>query len=290
MPKLQDGRQTGWFWDHNEIWDMGLSHKALLVRLYLARCADEQGRAFPSIAKIAEKCGMSRSSAVRGIKELVDCGLVIRHSRKVEGSNENDTTVYILVSPKGVGSEGTNVGSHRTDLGSERPYRSVHTEPTVGSHRTREQDPYNNTQLNKTDRLRAPARETAPPTRPQPPLEPKLSVGPSVDYQIANQAYHEHIGLIGPSQHEKLKWWIDEKRMSGDVVAKAIEVAKAEGKPRMQYIEGVLRNWHNDGVRKLEDLQPRHLDKKVERSPPEDDMSTIIAELKAEEEGTRGVG
>lgn len=43
--------------------------------------------------------------------------------------------------------------------------------------------------------------------------------------------------------------------MSPDVVAVAIEetVSTADS-PRIQYLEGILRNWYNDGIRTMKDL------------------------------------
>ncbi|MFS8544294.1 MAG: DnaD domain protein [Limnochordales bacterium] len=68
--------------------------------------------------------------------------------------------------------------------------------------------------------------------------------------------YHQRIGLLGPSQFERLRFWVEEQGMSPDVVALAIEeTVQSARTPRMNYLEGVLRNWYNEGIRTLEDLQ-----------------------------------
>src|SRR5690606_3490896 len=68
--------------------------------------------------------------------------------------------------------------------------------------------------------------------------------------------YHQRIGLLGPSQFEKLRFWLEEMGMSPDVIALAIEETVQNAKtPRMNYLEAVLRNWYNDGVRTVADLQ-----------------------------------
>ena len=46
--------------------------------------------------------------------------------------------------------------------------------------------------------------------------------------------------------------------MGADVVALAIhEMARSAPTPRIQYLEGILRNWYNDGVRTMADMIKR---------------------------------
>lgn len=147
---LQDGRRKNWFWESNSIFDCNLSCYALVVRLYLARCAGENRVAFPSISNIAAHCAISRATVKRALAELEEKGLLVKETRRDE-SGEYTSNVYILLDPTvpslegneipsqgsrfsqnlpcrhvtGVGSTGTYypqgvVGSHRTDLGSDR--------------------------------------------------------------------------------------------------------------------------------------------------------------------------
>lgn len=70
-----------------------LSHYARCVLHVLCHCADERGRSFPSTAYIARQFAMSRSSAMRGIEELVASGLV----RRETGRGNRHTNVYVLL-------------------------------------------------------------------------------------------------------------------------------------------------------------------------------------------------
>lgn len=68
--------------------------------------------------------------------------------------------------------------------------------------------------------------------------------------------YHQRIGMLGPSQFEKLRFWVEEMGMAADVVALAIEETVQNARtPRMNYLEAVLKNWYNDGIRTVADLQ-----------------------------------
>lgn len=95
---LQDNRKKNWFWDHNYIFDLGLSCYAIVVRLYLARCANENRMAWPSLSKIAAHCGISRQTAKRAINELIEKGLLAKETRLSE-AGDYETNVYVLLDP-----------------------------------------------------------------------------------------------------------------------------------------------------------------------------------------------
>lgn len=115
----------------------------------------------------------------------------------------------------------------------------------------------------------SPRRKTKePPVQPWDPPEPQeQSFVESADgepgwntdeaaLQAVVQFYHQRIGMLGPSQFERLRFWVEDQGMSSDVVALAIEeTVQSAQTPRMNYVEGVLRNWYNDGIRTLADLQ-----------------------------------
>jgi DnaD/phage-associated family protein len=70
------------------------------------------------------------------------------------------------------------------------------------------------------------------------------------------ETWRQRIGVMGPVQYESLKGWLEdpERAMPAEVIVRAIEIAADAGVKRLNYIEGILRNWVNDGVRTLEDI------------------------------------
>lgn len=62
------------------IFELPLSAYAIAVYTYLSFCADRQGSCFPSIKKIAERCGIVRNTVKKAIRELTSCGLVTKES------------------------------------------------------------------------------------------------------------------------------------------------------------------------------------------------------------------
>ncbi len=61
-----------------------------------------------------------------------------------------------------------------------------------------------------------------------------------------------------PEQLQKLLFWMEKKALSHEVIAAAIEeMCACVESPHISYLEGILRNWYNDGVREYEDLVQR---------------------------------
>ena len=112
----------------------------------------------------------------------------------------------------------------------------------------------------------------APVSTPQPAtvVPPGPSESDVKDLKAVVEIYHKRIGMLGPTQFEKLRFWVEEQGMEAEVVAAAIEetVASAEN-PRINYLEGILRNWYNSGIRTLTDLMNNKYASKVLHPRPE---------------------
>lgn len=103
---------------------------------------------------------------------------------------------------------------------------------------------------------RAVEEATSEPSSPAAPAagDPQLEAVKSLERVF--QAYHDHIGLMSPLHFERLRTWVEERGMHPDVVVAAIEeTARTATFPRIQYLEGILRNWYNDGIRTTADLK-----------------------------------
>jgi len=81
-----------------------------------------------------------------------------------------------------------------------------------------------------------------------------------------------------PEEMRKLLYWVETKGVSHEVIAVAIEEMRASAaSPGFPYVEGILRNWHANGIRSYNDLlENPHLTKvlqpiaaRKERSPAE---------------------
>jgi len=100
------------------------------------------------------------------------------------------------------------------------------------------------------------AREADSESRNNPPLAtyPVTSVSPS-NFILGDlgKRYQEKIGIMSSVDEQAIAKWV-EAGMSPSIVAEAIDRAASAGKKRSRYIEGILKNWYNDGHRDVSDL------------------------------------
>lgn len=86
-----------------------------LVLLKLADNANDDGVCFPSYQYIADKCEMSKRSAISHIDDLIKMGFVTKKARK--NKDNSSTNLYLLHLTKG--SENSALGGEKFALGSE---------------------------------------------------------------------------------------------------------------------------------------------------------------------------
>jgi hypothetical protein len=93
--EVRDRRKPGWFWIENEIVDqIGPKHGAYADAVYsvLARCANTEGRCWPSHRFICEHLHLSAPTVISALKALATAGAIHMESGKAAGK----VTVYTL--------------------------------------------------------------------------------------------------------------------------------------------------------------------------------------------------
>src|SRR5690606_32898264 len=108
--------------------------------------------------------------------------------------------------------------------------------------------------------------------------------------KVANHYRGVTNGVLSPSMLDRFEFWIHDLKMPADVVCAAIDEALRQNVTRISYIDAIVRNWHNDGIRAMADLRAR------ERSPTDKKTDKKTAKLAAmfrqkadEMEAERGV-
>ena len=105
-------------------------------------------------------------------------------------------------------------------------------------------------------------RTTTTPT-PPPSQAPAASAG-SESFVVVVKAFEQEIGRTPtPNEAEQLFAYVEDDHMEPAVVAMAIRQARAQGKPRLAYMNGILRNWRASGA--LTALQVTDLEAARER-------------------------
>jgi len=101
---IRKREKKNWFYSYNMIFDLDISEHAKIVYLYLCRCADSEGQAFPSYSTIAEKCSIGRRTAIKAVKELLAVGLLSVEQRTREDGSLTSNLYTIHDEPQGVDS------------------------------------------------------------------------------------------------------------------------------------------------------------------------------------------
>lgn len=133
-------RETGFFMGDNAIFDRhDLSVYEKIVYLYLCRRADSESRAWPSYARIAQDCGISRDTAIRAVAKLVEKGLLEKNVRKDPNGNmtSNEYILLPVFSPQNPDPRKRDCdNNHGNGNGYEQPGVVAHSDQVVAdSHR-----------------------------------------------------------------------------------------------------------------------------------------------------------
>ena len=96
----------------------------VLLKEIANRYNDEQGRAWPSQARLARETGYSRASVLRGLKTLVEKGLIVRINSYSSYSGARNSNRYFLplYDPK-------NVPSSRSPIAVEQSFENGYSNP-----------------------------------------------------------------------------------------------------------------------------------------------------------------
>lgn len=136
---MRDIRKRGWFWIENELIDRtDLSFEVKSMYMILARFADNEGKCFPSIEKLAEIIGKDKRTVIRYIKKLEEKGLIEKRRRF------NQTNIYYL---KNADSNSDKIDNDKdvTSLGDTGV--TYNSDKNVNLKRPIEKDPIKNTHV-----------------------------------------------------------------------------------------------------------------------------------------------
>lgn len=102
MDQIRRAIKRDFFTVPNAIFNLNISSYAKTAYVFLCRCADDEGQAFPSYSTVGIRCSFSRRTALRAIEELREIGLlsVERRVATKEGKIVNTSNLYLLHEPQ----------------------------------------------------------------------------------------------------------------------------------------------------------------------------------------------
>jgi len=95
MAKDKNKMQVPYFQVPNDVFDLDLKSYEKMVYIYLCRCCNNGSDAFPSYQTIADKCGISKSSAMRAVKTLEENDLLYKECRQKKDGSCNSNTYKV---------------------------------------------------------------------------------------------------------------------------------------------------------------------------------------------------
>lgn len=101
MARVRDRRQANWFWMNKDILDIygpKIGANGIAIYAFLARCANEQGHAIPSIRFIAKHVDLSLNTVRKYLEVLEKVGLIATKLR-YDRAGDFSSTEYVLLTP-----------------------------------------------------------------------------------------------------------------------------------------------------------------------------------------------
>ena len=85
----------------NDIFKQDLKTVEIVTYLYLCRCGNHGGTAFPSYQNIADNCKIGKRTAIDAVKSLQEKGLLVKIIRPKD-DKDNYTNIYEVAIPKSI--------------------------------------------------------------------------------------------------------------------------------------------------------------------------------------------
>lgn len=82
--------------------------------------------------------------------------------------------------------------------------------------------------------------------------------------------YKDFVAMPTPTHLSRLVAWVEDNEMDPDLVVRAMDIAEEKGKKRVDFVEGILRNWFNQGILTTGDLESQEGDDTNSGQPWED--------------------
>ncbi|ALV21033.1 DnaD domain protein [Carnobacterium antarcticum] len=215
--------------------DKDLSIEAKAIYSYIASYAGNGVSAFPSIKKICYDLQINEKRFSRHKKVLLEKGYIeVTQERKGGGMfASNVYTIKQFVTPT-TQNRGTDKEEPTTQNGS-----------TVnGSTDKRSTD---NGGTNNNSSINNSITNNSSNNLQQQPAEKKRP-------NFITAWEQNGFGTISPMKIEQLDHWVSDFGGKEEIIVKAIELADDNGKRSYNYVEAILKNWENKGVKELSDI------------------------------------
>ena len=130
----------------NNCFEYNLNTYDLIVYIYLCRCGNHGGKAFPSYQTIADKTGMSKRKAMESVSNLINKNIVSKKTRNTTKGNQ--TNLYFVSNLV----NDMHHGSEQNAPNKEQPIKNqIKDIPNIGLFQNGSKFYYNGKRISKED-------------------------------------------------------------------------------------------------------------------------------------------
>ena len=246
--------------------DKHIEPEAKAIYAYICSFAGAGTSAFPGIKIMCEELPMSEKRFHKFKNQLIDNGyLHIERERKSDGSGWGNNIYHLIQEVPDKEKKETVTGQNdrlQSVTGQNVTLQNVtRQDVTLQNDCTNNNSLTNNSSINNstTKEIQQPASEKA---------------------NFVTAWEQNGFGPISPINLEKLDYWVKDFDGNEAIVVKAIEVAEGYGKRFYNYVETILKNWENKGVKSLSDIdaleKQRETELEAKKSAPKNNYNKKI--------------
>ena len=226
--------------------DEHIGPEAKAIYAYICSFAGAGTSAFPGIELMCKQLTMSEKRFHKFKNQLIENGyLRIQRERKDDGKGWG-SNIYHLVQE--VPEKATVTGQN--DMIQSVTGQSVTLQNVTGQSVTLQNDMTNNNSLNNNSSINNSSKN-----KQQQPASEKQP-------NFITTWEQTGFGMMPPLTIEKLEHWVNDFEGNESIIVKAIEVASDQGVRKYAYVNTILKNWEDKGVKSVEDIDA--LEKKRE--------------------------
>lgn len=89
--------------------------------------------------------------------------------------------------------------------------------------------------------------------------------------------YESNFGVLSPYISEAISKWIND--LSDELVIESLKIATKAGERRFRYAEGILRDWHNKGLKTLDDVRAAEVEHKNRKSNKGSNRRRLVSDI-----------
>lgn len=227
------------------IFDNTLSAKAKGILLYfLSRPDDWQ----IYTSEVVKNMNDGQKSINSGINELIEAGYVERSRKRKVNGDFNGYEYLVYEKPRSIREMPFGENAKRENAKRINAKRENAKGQTTNNNST-------NNDLTKNNNTKNDSSSGINATVQQPPSQSSSNV--------FNFYQSNGFGILQPTIIEQINAWIDDFNGNEEIIIEALKEAATNNVYKWAYVNSILKNWYQDGIKSVEDIEARRNQREI---------------------------